>query len=339
MTKAAKLSASTDLIGKLKTARSVILSTHRQCDGDGLGAELAMYHGLKQLGLQVWLINVDRPARKYDFLGTDRLVQAVSETSVPKADLALVFDTNDRRLVEPLFSELETQCGEVIFIDHHPILTRGPEPTPGSVIDVTAASTGEIAFRILKELGVQFNAEIARALYVSVVFDTQMFRYVKGDPRSHLMAAELLRFERDPEEVHRRLFATYTIEKMGFLGRALTQVEYTASGRVAVLRLEAKDLRQHGLDLDEAADVIDLVMNIESVEAAALIREDTEQSCKLSLRSKGRVQVLPLAERLGGGGHPFAAGAYVAQDGRSLREHLVKELVALVDPSLRSVKG
>jgi phosphoesterase RecJ-like protein len=322
------------LAHQLKSASSVVLSTHRHCDGDGLGAQLALFYGLRQLGKQVWILNPDPPPKKYAFLKTDSLV-GVFNGNVPRAELALIFDTNDRRLLEPLMAPLEQACARVLFVDHHPVLRNGPQPTPGSVIDVSAASTGEIAFRLLQSLGVQMNADIARALYTSVVFDTQMFRYVKSDPRSHLMAAELLRFERDPEAVHQALFATYTVEKMSFLARALASVEYFAGGRVAYLRVSSQEALSQGLDPDESADIIDLVMNIASVEAGALLREDAPGVFKLSLRSKGGVQVLPLAESLGGGGHPFAAGSYLTGSGDTLRTDLIDRMIALVGAPLR----
>jgi phosphoesterase RecJ-like protein len=321
---------------KLLAANSIVLSTHRNSDGDGLGAQLALFHALKSLKKKVAIVNLDRPSRKYAFLGVETLVGIYGENPLPEADLALVLDTNDRRLVEPMITELEKRGTEVIFVDHHPVLKAGPSPNAGSHIDITAASTGEIAYRTIQELGVQLTPVIARALYTSVAFDTQLFRFVKSDPRSHLMAADLLKYEKNPEEIHRKLFATYTIQKMEFLARALAQVEYTANGKIALLKLDGRDIRAHGLDLEESADVIDMVMNIETVQMAALMREDTPGVFKLSLRSKGSFAVLPLAESLGGGGHTYAAGAYVKRESRDLREFILGELLALVQPGLRT---
>jgi phosphoesterase RecJ-like protein len=233
---------------------------------------------------------------------------------------------------------LESACDHVVFIDHHPILREGPPPTSGSVIDVSAASTGEMAYRLLLALDVKMTADIARALYTAVVFDTQMFRYVKSDPRSHLMAAELLKFELEPEAVHRALFATYTINKMNFFAKALSSVEYFSDGKIALLRLSSAEARESGLDPDESADVIDLVMNIESVEIGALVREDGPHAFKISLRSKSNAEVLPLAESFGGGGHPFASGAYVQSDGATLRKTLLDRMSDLVGSQLSTEK-
>ncbi|RYZ70241.1 MAG: hypothetical protein EOP05_13585, partial [Proteobacteria bacterium] len=151
-----------NLVLKLKSAKSVLLSTHRNSDGDGLGAELALFHGLKKLGKQAFILNPDQPAKKYAFLNTNDCVLG-SGSPIPRVDLCLVLDTNDRRLVEPLLNEIEKTGTEVVFVDHHPVLTSGPKPSEGSVIDVSAASTGQMAYQILKKLGVEFDADIARA--------------------------------------------------------------------------------------------------------------------------------------------------------------------------------
>ncbi len=317
------------IVDKLRAAKSVLLSTHRQSDGDGLGAQIALFHGLKKAGIQTRIVSVDRPPRKYDFLGTEQCIEVFTPETSVRTELALILDTNDARLVEPLYSALKNQVDEVIFIDHHPVLAHGPAPTKGSFIDIQAASTGELAFRILKALEIPLDATIARALYTSLVFDTQLFRFVKSDPTSHLLAAELLRFEREPEEVHRKLFANYTVEKLSALIAALSQVEYLASNRIAFIPVRTT-LSQGGLDRDESGDVIDQVMNINSIEVAALLREDAPKKFKLSLRSKGTVEVLSLAESFGGGGHRYASGAYLEGTFDDLRDRLIRGLHQLV---------
>ncbi|MCM2280974.1 MAG: bifunctional oligoribonuclease/PAP phosphatase NrnA [Bdellovibrionaceae bacterium] len=320
------------IAAKIRAAESVVLSTHRHSDGDGLGAQVALFHALKKLGKSVRVLNVDETPKRYSFLQSTRIIQAFEGTheKLKPTDLSLIFDTNDYRLVEPLYSELRRQCREIIFVDHHPVLKEGPLPTSGSLIDTSAASTGEMVYQLINELGIALDRDIARALYTSVVFDTQLFRYVRNSATSHLMAAELLRFESRPDEVHRRLFANYTHKKVAFIAKALGQIEYFAEGRIAVLRLRSQDLLDHELDLDESRDVVDMLMNIESLEAAALFREDGHNLYKLSLRSKNEFEVLAIAENVGGGGHPFSAGAYLNGPYEELKERVVSQLLRSV---------
>src|SRR3974390_1065016 len=96
------------LVRRIQAAKSVILSTHKQCDGDGLGALLALYHGLRKSGKKVRILLVDEVPKKYFFLEPDKHLEIFSgNTTVDETDLTLIFDTNDRRLVDPLFTALQ----------------------------------------------------------------------------------------------------------------------------------------------------------------------------------------------------------------------------------------
>jgi phosphoesterase RecJ-like protein len=300
------------LIEQIKKAKKIILSTHRQCDGDGLGAQLALFHALKSLNKDVRILNVDPTPKKYAFIKGYQEIQYFERVfdALEPTDLILIFDTNDSRLIGELFNEFTRVCREVIFVDHHPILEHGPAPTVGSYIDTAAASTGEIVYNLIKGLKVEIDANMAQNLYTSIVFDTQLFRFIRSSPNSHLICAELLLHKINPEEVHRHLFGNQTISKISFLAKALLQIEYFADRKIAFLKVRDKDLIDLGLDIDETRDIIDMIMNIESIEVAVMFREDGVNDFKISFRSKGKYPVLAIAEDLGGGGHPFSAGAY-----------------------------
>ncbi len=321
-----------ELAERIKAAKSIVLSTHRHCDGDGLGAEMAMFFALRKIGKKVQVINIDSTPRKYRFLQPDQWIQYFDEnqTLPVDVDMALIFDTNDERLVQPLFTAVKERGAGMIFIDHHPILEHGPKPSVESVIDITAASTGEMAYQLIQALNIPLDREIARCLYTSITFDTQLYRFIRNSPNSHLIAAELLNYEINPEEIHRHLFGNQTVQKMAFLAKALGQIEYFGEGRVALLKIRDTDLAALGLEPDESRDLIDMIMTIETLEAAVIFREDLHDRSvyKVSLRSKGQLPVLHLAESLGGGGHMFAAGANFTGDYDSLRDKVVNHLVA-----------
>lgn len=318
------------LAKQISDAKSIVLTTHRQCDGDGLGAQLALYFALKKINKTVQVINVDRTPKKYRFLTPDQWIQYYDQNkNLPEqVDLVLIFDTNDERLVEPLYTGLKIKSPKFIFLDHHPVLSHGPKPSAESHIDISAASTGELAYQLIQELNIPLDRQIARAIYTSITFDTQLYRFIRNSPTSHIIAAELLKHDIDPEEIHRHLFAHQTVNKMAFLARALAQIEYFCDGRVALLKLRDADILQFQLEPDESRDVIDMIMAIEDLEAAAMFREDAPNEFKVSLRSKGLVEVLPLAESLGGGGHVFAAGAYYKGDYEKMKAQVVASFVS-----------
>ncbi len=316
------------LTALIQQSHNIILSTHRQCDGDGLGAQLAMFHALKKINKNVRVINVDSTPKKYRFLQPDKHIQYFESNPQVncQADLCLIFDTNDERLLQPLCSELKKSCKEIAFIDHHPLLKQGPQPTAHSIVDTSAASTGEMTYNLIQELNIQMDADIALCLYTSITFDTQLYRYIRSSANSHRIAAELLNYKINTEEVHRHLFGNQTVQKMAFLAKALSKIEYYADGKLALLKLQDQDMVEHQLEMDESRDVIDMLMNIETLEAAVLFREDSDKSLKVSFRSKGKIEVLSTAENIGGGGHTHAAGAYIKGDYESFKTKIVKEL-------------
>ena len=317
-----------DLVATIRKHQRFLLSTHRQCDGDGLGAELAVFYALKSMGKDVRVINIDSTPKKYDYLEPRRNIQYFDENfDLPQqVDVFLIFDTNDERLLSPLYDKIISHCKVVAFVDHHPILKQGPKPSVDSWINIKAASTGEMAFELIKSLGIPINRDIARALYTSITFDTQLFRYIRNSPRSHEIAAELLHLDINPQEIHRSLFGNQTVNKMAFLAKALGQIEYFAEGRAALIKIRDADLFHYGLDPDDSRDVVDFVMNIESLEAAVLFREDSPTTYKMSLRSKGKIEVLDVAESFGGGGHIFAAGAQVHGLFEDMRQKVMQAL-------------
>ena len=236
-------------------------------------------------------------------------------------------------MIEPLYTEMEKISRSIIFVDHHPILNQGPEPTPGSFIDTNAASTGEIAYFIIKKLGLRLDNNVARALYTSLAFDTQIFKYVKNSPNTHLICAELLEFERDAEVIHRHLFANFSRQKITYMGKVLSEVDYFADDRVAMLNLSIRDLQDHELEMDDTRDIIDMIMSVNSVEAAALFREEAENVYRMSLRSKGKMEILSIAEAFGGGGHLYAAGAEIHGKYEEIMSKAKELLLARLDYS------
>jgi phosphoesterase RecJ-like protein len=299
------------VIDKLDRNKKILFSTHRHCDGDGLGAILGLYHSLKPAGYDVTVMTIDGIPKKYSFLNGEEYTLTYEELKQPidNYDLCLIFDTNDHRLVDPLFTDLKNKGCEVLFVDHHPLLSSGPLPTEGSFVDTSAASTGEISYKIIKALGLKINPLTAEAIYTSICFDTQLFRYIKGAATSHLICAELLDHLDHPEKVHQYLFSTYTVGKTKFLSEILGSIELYDKDQVAFLLVTLDQLKKYGMEPDESRDVIDMVMNINSLEAAVLFREESKDTYKISLRSKGNFKVLHVAEKFSGGGHPFAAGA------------------------------
>ncbi len=294
----------------IKNSSSLVLTTHRYCDGDGLGALLSIYHGLQKINKNVRVITVDQVPQKYYFLSPEKHTESFDnlKTPIQPHDLTLIFDTNDSRLIQPLYDKLQLASRQIIFIDHHPILTTGPKPAVGSIVDTGSASTGEICYFLLKAMDIAFDAPIATALYTSILFDTQRFQFIKNSAMSYKICAEIYPYISDNNLIYSQLFDIQSKEKMNMLAKAIHKIEYLHQDKVAVLTVSKQEMAEHQLSIADACDFIDITLGVATVELAILIVHIANGDYKLSFRSK-TLDVSKLAEKFNGGGHKNASGA------------------------------
>lgn len=317
---------------KILKAKSILLSTHRTPDGDGLGSELALYHALTKIGKEVQLVHVDKPAFKYGFLIKKAPIEYFETSLKNVPDLALLFDTNDGRLLPGLWEELEKESVEFAFIDHHPILQEAPSVGELSYIDTEAASTGEITFDLIEKLDIEIDENIAEAIYTSICFDTQLFRYIKSSAKSHTIAAKLIPFIENPEDIHDSLFGNIPIEKFRFISFCTNKIEFHHNDCLAYLEVTDEDLVRFNMSNEDTRDLTDQILGIDSVELSLVVSPSSEGK-KLSFRSKKPLEILQIAKSWDGGGHKYASGAFVPsshENFKILKEKLIKQLGELL---------
>lgn len=298
------------LAHKINNAKSVILSTHRMCDGDGLGSMLGVYHALNKINKPVRAITVDKVSSKYHFLSPEKHTERFDRltNTIEPAEIALIFDTNDYRRIQPLYEELQKKCKEIIYIDHHPILKTNPELSINSIVDTTAASTGEISYFLLKEMGIGMDPSIATPLYVSIVFDTQRFQFIKNSETSHKICADLCQYITDNEKIYNQLFGMNSLAKIHLLSEIIKETEYFHQSKVAIIEITEEELRKKNLNIEDACDFLDMTLEVRSTQLSVLIINLSDNKYKLSFRSK-KWNVLKLAELFNGGGHITSSGA------------------------------
>ena len=294
----------------LRKFSSFLITTHKNCDGDGLGAGFALFHGLQQLGKEVFFRTLEEPEKKYSFLDRKKVLKTFNSDSLPLRDnmAVLAVDTNDYRLLNPFYDILKVKKLPVFFIDHHPLLQKRNE-TDYFFVNTKASSTGELVYDLLKTLNVSFNESIATALYTSIVFDTKFFRHIKSSPRPFSICAELVSYIPKTELIYESLSKNLTRENLGFF-TYLDRVEYHHQNSLAILYLSKKDFEKYNSPVQQAYELMEMIMNVSSMEMTVLILERDQSCFKLSLRSRSK-SILKIAESFDGGGHNLAAGAYI----------------------------
>jgi phosphoesterase RecJ-like protein len=308
-------SASEAILEVLRQGERFLVCSHSRPDGDAVGSMLAMGMLLSQMGKRADLVTADRIPVIYRSLpGADGIRTALRVHGPYDAVILLECDRLERtrlRGLESLF---------VINIDHH---TSGHEWGHLNWIDREAASVGELVHRLIKAAGVTVTPELATCLYTTVLTDTGGFCYGSTQASTFALAQELVKAGADPIRIAQDVYFSAATSKLLLLGTALGHLH--REGRLAWLWVSHRDMARSCAAEEDCEGIANHALSIAGVEAAVFLRELPEQRIRISLRSKGRINVAAIAERLGGGGHENAAGCTLdGPMGRALDEILAE---------------
>jgi phosphoesterase RecJ-like protein len=311
----------------LVDAQSFVLTTHLEPDGDGIGASLALYRGLKSMGKDVRVIIEEPVPPRYMFLDHNGVVEHLTAENMPsvrEADYMVVLDTNDiARCGLP--NEVRGDA-PVLVIDHH-LGEVAPNVLP--ICDPTSSSTGEIIYRLLTKIGVHITPEIAEPIYASMLYDTRSFRFIRNRPETLEFAAALLRCGVDANRLQEEVFANRPKHLPLLFSRVFDRMQYALNGRLAWTVIKHEDLGELNLDSEAIREVISMIISLEKVDVALVLREATGDNFRISLRSKRAYDIFDIAARRGGGGHSHAAGASASGAPEAIAQDIMDEVSAL----------
>ncbi len=285
----------------LRRGQRFLVCSHARPDGDALGSMLACSMLLEQMGKQVDAVTADHVPLLYRGLpgaSSIRSTQKISEAY--DAVILLECDGLERAGIEGLEKYV------LINIDHH---VSGRSYAPLNWIDCEAPSVGEMVYRLVRAAGAAVTPEMATCLYTTVLTDTGGFSYGSIRASTFELARELVAAGADPVRIAREICFSTPMSKMLLLGAALNTLQ--REGHIAWLRVTHQDMVRTGAVEEDCEGIVNFAIGIAGIEAAVFLRELPEGQIRMSLRSKGSMNVAELAGRLGGGGHENAAGCTV----------------------------
>ncbi|HEX3941160.1 MAG TPA: DHHA1 domain-containing protein, partial [Acidobacteriaceae bacterium] len=209
----------------------------------------------------------------------------------------------------------------LINIDHH---VSGRPFADVNWIDTGASAVAEMIYRLVLAAGARVTREMAACLYTAVLTDTGSFCYEGTGAHTFDLAAALIRCGAQPELVARDVYFSNPLAKMLLLGRALSNLQI--DGNLSWLWVTREDMKSTGAEGEDCEGVVNYAIGIEGVQAAVFLRELEEGQIRLSLRSKGRMNVAKIAERFGGGGHENASGCTLPGPLAAAAERILAEL-------------
>lgn len=287
-----------DVLHQIELRDRFVLTSHARPDGDAIGSALACCQVLRAMGKQADVVLHDGVPRIYRALPfADQVLQADRIGGNYEAAIILECDSIHRTRLEGLEDRF------LISIDHH---VSGRPFAHVNWIDPDAVATGEMVFRLARKAGTPFSPEIATCLYTALMTDTGSFMFQGTNERTFALARELVLAGADPSHCARSIYFAHSVAKMRLLGEALRNLN--TEGPVGWTWVTREQMERWGAKEEDCEGLVNYVLSIGEVEVAAFFRELPDGRFRVSLRSKGKLDVAKVAEGFGGGGHECASG-------------------------------
>ena len=289
------------LIDEVSDAASVAISGHIRPDGDCVGSVMGLYLYLKkELPKAEIDIYLDKPADIFDCIS--HIEDIKSEFNTNKIyDVFFVLDCEDDRLgnARPLFESARKR----INIDHH-ISNKGCGDV--RIVEPDRSSTAELLYDLMRPE--MIDIEVATALYIGIIHDTGVLRYSNTSPRTLRIASELIKFGFNFSDIIQKTFYEKTYVQTQIMGRAVLESVRFMHNRCIVSMVSRRMMDFYQVTPQDLDGIVNQLLAVKGVECAIFMYEIRTLEYKISMRSKGRVDVAGVAMRFGGGGHVRAAG-------------------------------
>jgi phosphoesterase RecJ-like protein len=305
------------LLSFLDEEDNFFIATHINPEGDALGSSLALSMALESIGKQTTLYDKDPVPEFYHYLpGHEKFTHAPSSQTTLNLPLILLdCNTLDRAGLEGLIFKYSA------VIDHHKT-----ENDFGDIrwVEPEAAATGVMIFYLIKELGIKITREIAINLYSAIAIDTGTFRYSSTTAEVLRVAAELIEAGANPAYISQSLYEAWSEERFSLLIMALNTLEIR--DRVAITFVTKEMFKKTGTGPEDTENFSSLPRIMKDIKISAFFREIDDNHWKVSLRSRGDINVARIATLFEGGGHKNAAGYKIKGSLESAKESLLKTI-------------
>ena len=274
-----------------------VVTSHSRPDGDGIGSALACGQILRVMGKDAQVVSYDGVPRIYQNLPfADRAIHA---QAVPANDAVILLECDSTR--RAALRGLD-QCF-LINIDHH---VSGRNFGHVNWIDPSAMATAELVYRLARRACVPIDRDIATCLYTALMTDTGSFMFEGTNEHTFTVARELVVAGANPAQCARPIYFGHSTAKMRLLGAALSHLH--REGPLAWIWVTREQMERFGAREEDCEGLVNYALSMGDVQVAIFFRELPDKRYRVSLRSKGEINVSKVAEHFGGGGHKCASG-------------------------------
>lgn len=317
-----------EIFALFKKSQRILIPLHDGPDGDCVGAALAMYLLLTNMGKMVEIISTSPSYANFGFMGLD-FVQNIdpSEIDFSKYDLFCALDTAGIYMLSSSGTiEVPSEI-PIINIDHH-----ATNDSFGALnyVDASSISTCGILFKLFNYWGITVSEQLAQALLLGIYSDSGSFQYEATSAEDFRMAAELMDLGASIYFLHWNLHFSVPLDVFKARGLVYKNMQINEAKRFVYSMVTLNEFVENGISLEAVWGInADLLKMLDGVDFAFTITEKKENIFGISFRSRvSDFDVSEIAEKLGGGGHKVSAGAKFF-DESSIETALEKVLKAI----------
>jgi phosphoesterase RecJ-like protein len=288
------------VLQEIRARRRFVVTSHARPDGDGIGSALACAQILRVMGKDAEVVMHDGVPRIYQNLPFAERVLRAETLPANDAVILLECDNVKRTLLDGL------EGCFLINIDHH---ASGRNFAHVNWIDPTVMATAELVFRLARLACVPVDRDIATCLYTALMTDTGSFMFEGTNEHTFTVARELVLAGADPAHCARHIYFGHSTAKMRLLGAALSNLH--REGALAWIWVTQEQMQRFGAREEDCEGLVNYALSMADVQVAVFFRELPDRRYRVSIRSKGQVNVSTVAESFGGGGHVCASGCSI----------------------------
>lgn len=282
----------------LKGSDGYLLYTHANPDGDTIGSAVALALALRKIGKKANIFSIDGVPEKLSFLNRKELFIAEEPVGTTEYNLVSVDVAGPKMLADCKNKSF------VLSIDHHKVNSIECE---NLLVCSDRIACGEIIFKLIDELSVEIDYDMAVALYTAICSDSGGFKYDATKPETHIMAARCIEQGIDFAEINRKLFESKTLSQIALIRTAYKNLELLKGGKFAIVAITPEEMKECGAKESDFDCINSIPREINGVLASAVIRQKSD-GVKVSMRSNVDIDVAEIAAKFNGGGHYHAAG-------------------------------
>ena len=295
---------------------NILITNHVNPDGDAMGSAFAMQMLLAKKGHKATVIvpNAYPHFLKWLPSNSEAVVyendKTLAETQIADAELIVVLDYNALHRSGPMQTALESYTGDFLMIDHH---QQPDDFAKWMISDTSKCSTAQMVYEFAQQFDLlsEMDVAIAENIYTGIVTDTGSFRFSSTTAATHTITAHLLELGVKPDSVYNNIFDANSVSRFKLLGSMLESMRVFQSKGSVILFLSEEDQVKHNFRKGDSEGFVNYGLSIEGITFAVFIREE-KGFCKISLRSKGDLDVNQISrQNFNGGGHKNAAGGLV----------------------------